>query len=618
MVSSLDGKQRPIELCLRRAWEFTTARLASLHIATPAPISISQPAGSAGWYIVKTTLASAPLSTVFMALATAIMTICNIAQSYVLGSVTENAISGQEGPVKTLLIVLIGLWLATPVMQCARHVFQIYSSQNIRIGVMDHLTARLMYAQPRILSEKTVGNVVERIEIAAESMHCFVDTVATTAVKLLSVSLAMTVVLSNISAPFAIVCGAWMVSAIALSAYLALTGMRIVEDASDAHARVISELAELITNVSLIRSFATQCFERSRFGVSLHADLRACRRVRSYWLFVLLIESLYKWGFGALVTSYVAAQYLQGAISVAELVTVFSLVIGLSWHFESVAFHFVEMFEYLGEIRASLGELNQVPIEIESGTSISSLPCPGRIYLRNCTAAYEHAVALKNVSLQIEPGTKVGIVGPSGSGKSTLLGVVRGEIPCSPGGEVEIHGLALSDHSHRSLAPAFSEASQSALMFNRTLVENVRYGSPHASSDDLGVALRAARALSLVAGLPKGLESKVGERGSNISTGERQRLAIARALIKRAPLLILDEATSSVDALSEAAIFAYVRTQLPNCTVLAVSHRIASLADFDQIVVIDKGRIVDVGSPSELIARCELYRQLSITGDAIA
>jgi ATP-binding cassette subfamily B protein len=168
------------------------------------------------------------------------------------------------------------------------------------------------------------------------------------------------------------------------------------------------------------------------------------------------------------------------------------------------------------------------------------------------------------------------------------------------------------------MASAFSEASQSALMFNRTLVENVRYGSPHASSDDLRDALQAARALSLVAELPKGLETKVGERGSNISTGERQRLAIARALLKRAPLLILDEATSSVDALSEAAIFSYVRTQLPNCTVLAVSHRVASLAEFDQIAVLDKGHIVDVGSPSELMERCELYRRLSITGDAMA
>lgn len=545
-----------------------------------------------------------------MALSSAFMTACSIGQSYILGLVTDEVISGQREQVEALLILLMSLWLVAPAMQCVHHLCQLYASQNLRIGVTDHLTARIMYAQPRRLSESTVGNIVERIEIAAGSLHGFVETVSTTVVKLLSVALLVTLVLSGLSISLGFLAGAWIISALLLSTYLAYTGMKNVEDASDAHARVISEIAEIITNVPIIRSFTTQQFERSRFWRALRGDLLACRRVRSYWLFVLLIETLYKWGFGIALTAYIADQYSLGGISLPQLITVLSLIIALSWHFESVTFHFVEMFEYFGHLRASLTEITNVPIDAEASSNPLPLPQPGQINLHDCTVRYGRTVALREVTFHIAPGTKVGIVGPSGSGKSTLLAMLRGEVQVTSG-SVKIHGLPLSSHSVGSLAAASSEASQSALMFNRTVSENVAYGRDaidrqHVMND----AIQHARAQPFVANLPHGINTVVGERGSNISTGERQRLSIARALIKQSPLFIFDEATASIDAVSEEAIFSHLLNSYPDSTVLAVSHRIIALSGFDLIVVMEKGRVVDIGSPADLKQRCALYQQL--------
>jgi ATP-binding cassette subfamily B protein len=473
-----------------------------------------------------------------------------------------------------------------------------------------------MHAHPQHLARNTVGNLVERIELASTALPGVVGAAIDTIVKLASVTLMMTLVLSSVSTAIALFAGTWLLSAVLLSSYLAYTGMKIVEDASDAHARVIADLAEIITNVPLIRSATTQSYERSRFGNALRRDLQACRRARSYWVFVLLLESAYKWLFGIVLTVYIATQYGTGDLSLPQIVTVGSLIIALSWNFESVAFNFVDLFESLGVLRASLADLSNVPVDLETPTDGVPLPRPGQITLRDCIVNYGASRALHNINLQIKAGSKVGIVGPSGSGKSTLVGLLRGELQ-PESGEISIHGLPLSRHSPATLAAACTEASQSALMFNRSVRDNVAYGANATlEPGSINDALCLAQALDLVKELPQGLDTIVGERGSMISTGQRQRLSIARALLNAAPLVIFDEATSSVDAVSEAAIITHLVKGLIDRTVIVVSHRVATLSGFDFVVVMNEGRIVDVGRPCDLAKRCALYRSLLRANDA--
>ena len=544
-----------------------------------------------------------------MVMATILGAMCHIGQSYMLGRLTEQALAGPAQQVTPTLAALIALWMAAPLLQALNSLALMYSSQNLRIGVTDHLTARLMHAQPVAVARNAVGNLVERVELASNSLESVVGSVTEMLVKLAAVTLLTVLVLLGASTPLAIAAGAWMLSALLFSSYMASTGMNIVEDASDAHANVIADLAEIVTNVPLIRSFVAERMERVRFVQALRKDLYACRKVRSYWVFVLLIESVYKWLFGISIATYAAHQYSQGQLSLPELITVCSLVISLSWHFESVAFHFVDLFDALGMLRSSLRELSAIPVDIQHNEAMRSLPTPGRIVSSSLCAGYGESAVLRDISLRIEPGMKVGIVGPSGSGKSTLLAVLRGElVPVS--GQLEVHGLQLSALSTTQLRRASSEAQQSALMFNRTVLENVAYGVESVDVETVGGALKQAEAWLLVQGLSNGLDTVIGERGAALSTGERQRLSIARALIKRAPLLVFDEATSSVDAISEARILDRVINEAPGRTVIVVSHRVATLNCFDLVLVMDHGRIVDSGSPGELVKRSGLYRDL--------
>lgn len=573
-------------------------------------MDLQQESGHAWPYIATAVSTCAPASTAAMVLATALAAACNLGQSYVLGGITEHALAGQQTQVQWLLGLLVALWMAAPLLQAMHSLAMLYSSQNLRIGVTDHLTARLMHAPPAALAQNAVGNLVERVELCANCLQSVVASLSETAVKLLTVALLATWVLFGVSPLVAAMAGAWMLSALLLSSYLAYTGMNIVEDASDAHASVIANLTEIVSNVALIRSFLAFASERKRFHLALDADLLACRRVRSYWVFVQLIESAYKWVFGLLVGSFAAMQYGQGHMGLPQLVTLFSLVIALSWHFESVAFHFVNLFDALGVLRAGLRELATVPAQIDDAKDMPRLPAPGRVVLRKVCASHAGNPVLKGIDLHIEAGTRLGIVGPSGAGKSSLLAVLRGDLP-PDSGSVEVHGLPLAQHSVGSLHCASSEANQAALMFNRSVLENVSYGLVNpAQVQVVANALSMAEATALVRGLPQGLHTRIGERGASISTGERQRLAIARALLKQSPLLILDEATSSVDAISEARILEHLLRDLQGRTLIVVTHRVATLAAFDQIALMAAGRIVDAGTPAELLERSVLYQDL--------
>ena len=605
----LKAADRVIRSGLHALWQRSLAKVAGLHVAPPNPMALHTPLGSMRAYLGAAIRAAAPKSVALMVLATFLSTFCSVGLSYALGQLTAGAQAGQHDHVVSIMAIMLGLWLASPLLQVLHSLARLFASQNLRIAVTDHLAARMMYARQQALAGNAVGNVVERIELASANASAVVGVTTDTVVKLLSVALLASLVLVNVSIPLALLSAVWMGSAILLSAYLAHSGMRIVEDASDAHARVIAELTELVTNIPLIRGFVAQARERARYSQTLGADLLACRHVRSYWIFVLLIEMAYKWLFGIVMMGLSVWFYQEGSLSLPGLVTVASLVIALSWHFETIAFHFVDLFDALGILRASLRELGAVQVALPESRTPPALKEPGRIRLEAVHASYEGVPVLREVTLEVKPGEKVAIVGPSGAGKSTLLKLLRGELE-PDSGSVELHGLALEQTTPDLLASASSEAWQSAQVFNRSIAENVGYAAPAGNPALVSAALRAAQVLALVEGLPQGVETKIGEGGARLSTGERQRLAIARALFKRAPLLILDEATASVDMMTEQRIFQYILSQLGDCTVVVVSHRVATLAEFDRIIVMDAGRIADAGTHLELQGRSVLYQRL--------
>jgi len=235
----------------------------------------------------------------------------------------------------------------------------------------------------------------------------------------------------------------------------------------------------------------------------------------------------------------------------------------------------------------------------------------GRIQFEDVTFRYPSRTesALNNVSLCMEPGQCVALVGPSGSGKSTVVDLLlRFYDPAS--GCIRIDGKDIRDITLASLRDSIALVPQETFLFHDTVMANVRFGSESASVTEVKAAAKDAQIHEFVMSLPQGYETLLGERGVKVSGGERQRLAIARALLRKAPILILDEATSSVDSVTEMEFRKALNKLAGQCTTIVIAHRLATIVDADRIYVFDRGRIVEEGTHEELLRSGQMYAQL--------
>jgi ATP-binding cassette subfamily B protein len=213
------------------------------------------------------------------------------------------------------------------------------------------------------------------------------------------------------------------------------------------------------------------------------------------------------------------------------------------------------------------------------------------------------------LNLTLDPGQRVGLVGQSGGGKSTLFALLQRFYDLQ-GGRILIDGQDIAKVTQESLRGAIAVVPQDISLFQRSVIDNIRYGRPDASDEEVLGAANAARCGDFIAALPNGLETIVGERGLKLSGGQRQRIAIARAFLRDAPLLLLDEATSALDGESEDAIREALCRLMQGRTVIAIAHRLSTVRNFDRVVVLQAGQVVQDGPPDHLMRHNGLYRSL--------
>ncbi|MBX9620427.1 MAG: ATP-binding cassette domain-containing protein [Alphaproteobacteria bacterium] len=297
-------------------------------------------------------------------------------------------------------------------------------------------------------------------------------------------------------------------------------------------------------------------------------------------------------------------------ITVGDIVVIFNtswnIIISLWW----ASIELPNAFKEIGICRQAL-TLLQVPVSLVDAPGAKDIAVKeGKIQFQKVHFQYGKSTALfTNKSVLIQPGQKIGLVGFSGSGKSTFVNLILRLFDISSG-QILIDGQDIAKVTQDSLRKSIALIPQDPTLFHRTIIENIRYGRPEASDEEVIVAAQRAHAHEFIMTLSEGYHTLVGERGVKLSGGQRQRIAIARAILKDAPILILDEATSALDSVTEALIQESLSHLMEGRTTIVVAHRLSTLLDMDRLLVFDQGKIVEDGSHAALVKKEGLYKTL--------
>src|SRR2546430_829303 len=377
---------------------------------------------------------------------------------------------------------------------------------------------------------------------------------------------------------------------------------------------VLAQAQEGLSSIRMVHAFGREQFEVMQFHQqaqqSLQANLRlTLTNVNS----ALVISTLMVFGTAAMY--YVGTLHvLAGTLSLGTLLVFSAYLLMLYQPLESITYTAWAMEGATAGAKRCFEVLDRQDDVVDSPNAVDIKSARGAIGFQSVSFAYaSDRQVLHDVDLAIEPNQMIAIVGGTGAGKSTLLSLVpRFYDPTA--GFVTLDGRDVREITKKSLREQIGIVLQDTLLFSTTIRENIAYGRPNATDDDIVDAAKRAQADEFIRQLPNGYASTVGERGQQLSVGQRQRIGIARAFLKNAPILLLDEPTSALDPTTEAAIMETIKELMRGRTTLIATHRLATIHDVDRIVVLERGRILGEGRGPELITRGGVYAKLYASG----
>ena len=535
--------------------------------------------------------------------------VCSVCTQYGVKFLVDTLSSGVNAAAWTAFLLLGALIAADNLLWRIAAWIANYAFVGVTGDLRRDLFSHLMGHSPSYFSERLPGMLTSRVTATSNAMFTAENMFMWNVLPPCVATVAAIALVLTISAPMAATLMAIAGIMVLIMFRLAAAGRPLHHDFARKAAAVDGEMIDVVSNMPLVRAFGGFLREHRRFDATINREMTARQRSLFYLeklrIFHALVTILLTLG----LVGWAIMLWERGEATTGDVVLACTLALSVLNATRDLAVALVDITQHVARLSEAVATL-LVPHELRDD------PHAEPLVRRGASAKFEHVDftypdgqrIFQDFSLSILPGERVGLVGHSGGGKSTMFALLQRFYDVQAG-QILLDGQNIARVTQESLRAAIGIVPQDISMFHRSVMENIRYGRPEASDDEVMQAAFAARC-DFIEQLPQGMRTIVGERGVRLSGGQRQRIAIARAFLKDAPLVLLDEATSALDTESEEAIREALNHLMNRRTVVAIAHRLSTVRNFDRIVVLQTGRVVQDGPPDVLMRREGLYRQL--------
>ncbi len=513
-----------------------------------------------------------------------------------------------------LLVGLIGFFVVLrPLMIALGALFNQYVlGPNVWAQTLSRVSRYTLGHAVQFFDNDFAGRIAQKeMQVANSTTEVVVETINTIAYGLVSAGASVILALS-IHPLMGLAVAVWVVSYYFIVRWFLPRARIRARNRANARANVTGQIVDTITNIKTVKLFARDGMEDQ----ATHRVVAGFRETALAWasltVWFRMMLMIFAGMLPAVMIGGTAILWSQGLASEGQIAAAGAISIRLGQMVGWISFSLMQIYSHVGEIEDGVGTLTPPHTLVDADGAKPLVVENAQVEFDNVTFAYGRETGgVEGINLTIKPGEKLGIVGASGAGKSTLVSLLL-RMYDAEGGEIRIDGQNVSQVTQASLRSAIGMVTQETAMFNRTARDNILYGRPDASMEEVEQAARRAEAMEFIGDLQdhkgrEGFEAFLGERGVKLSGGQRQRIALARAILKDAPILVLDEATSALDSEVEADIQRALDAVMEGKTVLAIAHRLSTIAHMDRIVVLDQGRIAEQGTHDQLLAKGGLY-----------
>lgn len=476
---------------------------------------------------------------------------------------------------------------------------------DIRMALFDHV----QHHSPKYFSEHFSGSLSNKISDMVLTISPLLRTLSISFIPSFFTCIFTIYIFARIHAFFSLIVGIWLCIHAILCWFFTLKCAKYSMLHGESRSALVGKIVDSLTNNFVVNTFFRFQFEKNYISHFQKQEQKANYIAQVYNVKMFSLTSIAFVLEIFVLTWFMISYWTMGKISTGEVVQLFYTLLNLSMVIWMITSQAPEFFQSLGIAKQALSVLQDPQDVMDPPNAIPLSITKGEIVFEDVSFAYGAKKIFESKNIQIRSGEKVGLVGYSGAGKSTFVNLILRLFPIDQG-KIFIDGQDIAQATLESLRSQIALIPQDPLLFHRSLEDNIRYGNITASQEEVIQAAKLAHCDEFINKCSHGYQTLVGERGTKLSGGEKQRIAIARAMLVNAPILILDEATSALDSVTEKYIQESLNDLIKNRTTLVIAHRLSTLAQMDRILVFDQGKIIEQGSHNELLAQQGRYAHM--------